>query len=311
MLRTPTSLLTRREVIAGGAALVGGALGTRALGAGAAAPRVLGGKQEGRERFFARAAAIEASVGGRLGVAALDTATSERLVHHADERFPMCSTFKWLLAAQVLARVDSGEESLDRVVRYGPDDLLEYAPVARERVEERGLTVSELCAAAVQVSDNTAANLLLTTVDGPEGFTAFLRTLGDSTTRLDRTEPELNEAGPGDQRDTTTPTAMLEDLRTVLLGDVLAPESGERLIDWMVTSTTGLARLRAGLPDGWRTGDKTGTCGRGYANDVAITWPPGRPPILIAAYLAEAKASYEDCNAALAEVARGVAEAFA
>lgn len=221
------------------------------------------------------------------------------------------STFKWLLAAQVLARVDEGEESLDRVVRYGPGDLLEYAPVTRERVEEGGLSVSELCAAAVQVSDNTAANLLLATVDSPAGFTAYLRTLGDSTTRLDRTEPELNEAAPGDPRDTTTPAAMLEDLRAVLLGDVLAPASRERLIDWMVTSTTGLARLRAGLPEGWRTGDKTGTCGRGTANDVAIIWPPGREPILIAAYLAEAEASYEDCNAALAEVARGIVGSFA
>lgn len=223
----------------------------------------------------------------------------------------MCSTFKWLLAAQVLARVDTGEESLERVVRYGPADLLEYAPVTRERVEAGGLTISELCAAAVQVSDNTAANLLLATVDGPAGFTAFLRTLGDPTTRLDRTEPELNAAKPGDPRDTTTPAAMLEDLRTVLLGDVLSPASRERLIDWLVTSMTGKARLRAGLPTDWRAGDKTGTCGRGFANDVAIAWPPGRKPILIAAYLAEAEASFEDCNAALAEVAREVAKAFA
>ena len=287
-------------MLAGGAALVAGAM----------MPRALGG-QGGSEKAFAPGAAIEASVGGRLGVAALDTGTSERLTHRAEERFPMCSTFKWLLAAQVLSRVDVGEESLDRVVRYGPADLLEYSPVTRKNVESGGLTIAELSAAAVRISDNTAANLLLATVEGPEGFTAFLRTLGDPTTRLDRTEPELNEAAPGDPRDTTTPAAMLEDLRTVLLGDALSPASRERLIDWMVTSTTGKARLRAGLPESWRVGDKTGTCGPGFANDVAIAWPPDRPPILIAAYLAEAEASYEDCSAALAEVGRGVAEAFA
>lgn len=308
MLRTPTSLLTRRKVVAGGAALVAGALCPRVLATGAAAPRVLGGQDEGPERPFAP---IEAGVGGRLGVATLDTATAERLTHRADERFPMCSTFKWLLAAQVLARVDAGEEALDRVVRFGPAEVLEYAPVAREHVETGELTVSDLCAAAVQVSDNTAANLLLATVGGPDGFTTFLRTLGDRVTRLDRREPELNEAAPGDPRDTTTPAAMLEDLRTVLLGDVLSPASRELLVGWLVTSTTGRTRLRAGLPADWRVGDKTGTCGRGYANDVAIAWPPGRPPILIAAYLAEAEASFEDCNAALAEVARRVAGSFA
>lgn len=297
--RRTSSLLTRREIIAGGVALAAGAMGARALCG-----------QGGRERPFALAAAIEASVGGRLGVAALDTGTSERLTHRADERFPMCSTFKWLLAAQVLARVDAGEESLDRAVRYGPADLLEYSPVTRKHVESGGLTIGELSAAAVQISDNTAANLLLATVDGPEGFTAFLRTLGDPTTRLDRTEPELNEAAPGDPRDTTTPAAMLEDLRTVLLGEVLSPASRERLIEWLVASTTGKTRLRAGLPGDWRVGDKTGTCGPGFANDVAIAWPPGREPILVAAYLAEAEASYEDCSAALAEVARGVAQAF-
>lgn len=296
----PAARLTRREVLAGGAALVAGAM----------MPRALGG-QGGSERAFAAAAAIEASVGGRLGVAALNTGTSERLTHRAEERFPMCSTFKWLLAAQVLSRVDAGQEALDRALRYGPADLLEYSPVTRKNVESGGLTIAELSAAAVQISDNTAANLLLATVDGPAGFTAFLRTLGDPTTRLDRTEPELNEAAPGDPRDTTTPAAMVEDLRTVLLGEALATASRERLIDWLVASTTGKTRLRAGLPGDWRVGDKTGTCDRGFANDVAIAWPPGREPILIAAYLAGAEASFEDCSAALAEVGRGVAEAFA
>jgi len=292
--------LTRREVLAGGALL----LAPRGLSAWAAEPAPDG--------FAERVREIETRVGGRLGVAALDTGTSRRLTHRAEERFPLCSSFKWLLAAQVLARVDAGEESLDRVVRYGPDDLLEYAPVAREHVDSGGLTVAELCDAAVRRSDNTAANLLLATVGGPEGLTTFLREIGDPATRLDRTEPSLNQVGAGDERDTTTPEAMVADLRTLLLGDALSPPSRELLVDWMVASTTGKARLRAGLPSGWRVGDKTGTCGHGVANDVAIAWPPGvRAPILVAAYLAEADASYEDCNAALADVGRAVAEELA
>lgn len=298
--RTTPDTLTRREVIAGGVALL---LAPRGFPASAG--------ERTPDGFSALARSIEESVGGRLGVAAVDTGTSGRLGHRAGERFPLCSTFKWLLAAQVLARVDAGEESLDRLVRYGPVDVLEYAPVARDHVERGGLTVAELCAAAVRVSDNTAANLLLATLGGPEGLTAFLREIGDPVTRLDRSEPALNVVGPEDERDTTTPEAMVEDLRTLLLGDALSPASRELLIEWLVTSTTGKARLRAGLPADWRVGDKTGTCGRGVANDVAIAWPPGRPPILVAAYLAEAEASFEDCNAALARVGRAVAEAFA
>jgi len=292
--------LTRRELLAGGATLL---LAPRGLPAWAEAPAP--------DRFFARIREIETRVDGRLGVAALDTGAGERLGHRSGERFPMCSTFKWLLAAQVLARVDAGEESLDRVVRYGPEDVLEYAPVARDNLARGGMTVDELCAAAVRRSDNTAANLLLAASGGPEGLTAFLRGIGDPVTRLDRIEPAMNMVGPGDERDTTTPDAMVDDLRTLLLGDALSPASRELLAEWLVTATTGKTRLRAGLPEGWRVGDKTGTCGSGVAHDVAIAWPPGRAPILVAAYLAEADASFEECNAALADVGRAVAEAFA
>src|SRR6266550_6051422 len=162
-------------------------------------------------------AAIEQHVAGRLGVAALDTATGRRLAYRADERFALCSTFKWLLGAQVLARAEAGVEQLSRVVRYAETDLLEYAPVTRAHVRG-GMTISELVSAAIRYSDNTAANLLLQTIGGPASFTAYLRRLGDRITRLDRVEPDLNSAIPGDARDTTTPNAMVANLRVVLLG---------------------------------------------------------------------------------------------
>jgi beta-lactamase class A len=188
---------------------------------------------------------IERSVGGRLGVAVFDVATSRRLEYRADERFPMCSTFKWLLVAQVLSRVDTGAEELTRPVQYGPADLLEYAPVARAHVSDGRLTVAELAAAAIQVSDNTAGNLLLGSVGGPAAFTAFLRSIGDRLSRLDRNEPDLNAADPGDSRDTTTPNVMLANMQRLLLGDLLRPATRERLVGWLVGSTTGARRLRS------------------------------------------------------------------
>ncbi|GLH70709.1 beta-lactamase [Geothrix rubra] len=258
----------------------------------------------------ARLAALEARIGGRLGVAALDTGSGRRLARRAGERFPMCSTFKILLAGAVLARVDRGETRLARRIPFGKADLLPYAPVAQARVGEGGMTVGDLCAAAVEVSDNTAANLLLGTFGGPPAVTAFARSLGDPSTRLDRTEPTLNEGIPGDPRDTTTPEAMVISLRSMLLGSALKPGSRHRLEDWMVACTTGRTRLRAGVPGTWIVGDKTGTGPRGSTNDVAILRPPGRPPILVAAYLTQTDASDEAIDAVLADVGRIVAEAF-
>jgi beta-lactamase class A len=247
---------------------------------------------------------VERRVDGRLGVVALDVATGRRLAHRPDERFPMCSTFKWLLAAHVLSRVDRGAEQLDRLIPYGPSDLLEYAPVAREHVAEGALSVSALCAAAIQYSDNTAANLLLGIVGGPRGLTAYVRSIGDPVTRLDRIEPELNSAIPGDPRDTTTPSAMAANLRRVLLGRDLSKASRDQLLDWLVGNTTGAAKLRAGFPRGWRIGDKTGMGSNGATNDVAIVWPAPKAPLLIAAYLTESTAPVDERNGALAEVGK-------
>lgn len=247
--------------------------------------------------------AIERSVAGRLGVWAYDLETGRSLGHRQDERFPMCSTFKWLLAAAVLARADRGQERLERRIVFGREALLEYAPATSRRAGGAGMTVAELCEAAVTLSDNTAANLLLDTLGGPAGLTAWVRMLGDRTTRLDRREPELNEARPGDERDTTTPQAMVLALRQVLFGGGLSRRGGELLLQWMVASTTGLKRLRAGFPPDWRIGDKTGTGAQGTTNDVAVVWAPGRAPLLLAAYLTESPAAIEAREAALARVA--------
>ena len=228
---------------------------------------------------------LETTSGGRLGVATLDTASGARAGHRAGERFPMCSTFKLLAVAAVLARVDRGRERLDRRIAFSTADLLEYAPVTRARVAEGSMPIADLCEAAITVSDNTAANLLLATLGGPAGLTAYARSLGDRVTRLDRIEPALNEAAPGDPRDTTTPSAMLGDLKILLVGTALSRASRERLIAWLVATATGDRRLRAGVPAGWRVGDKTGSGEHGTTNDIGIAWPPGRAPILITAYL--------------------------
>lgn len=249
-------------------------------------------------------ASIERGVGGRLGVVVLDVKSGARLAHRPAERFPMCSTFKWLLAAQVLARADGNDEDLERIVHYGPGDLLEYAPITRQHVSEGGMTVSALLEAAVAYSDNTAANLLLGTVGGPSALTAFLRHIGDHVTRLDRVEPDLNSAIPGDLRDTTTPEAMVADLRVVLLGNALTLISRDRLTGWLERNTIGAERLRAGVPPTWRLGDKTGTGSNGSTNDVAVVWPASDAPALIAAFLTQTHAAAVDRNAALAQVGR-------
>lgn len=251
-----------------------------------------------------RLAALERRHGGRLGVAVLDMEGGQRIGHRADERFPMCSTFKFLAAALVLARVDRGEEQLDRRVVYAKDDLVAYSPVTERHAGAEGMAMAELCHAAVTVSDNTAGNLLLASFGGPAGLTAFARSLGDEVTRLDRIETELNEAIPGDPRDTTTPAAMLGDMRALLMGDALSPASRMQLADWLIATTTGGQRIRAGIPTDWRVGDKTGTSNNGVTNDIAIAWPPGRAPLLITAYFAESSIPQGERNAVLAEVGR-------
>jgi beta-lactamase class A len=250
---------------------------------------------------------LERESGGRLGVTLLDTRNGTRSGHRSDERFPICSTFKVLLTAAVLRRVDGGQENLARRVRFRAEAILEHAPVTTTRVGGDGMSLAELCDATMTFSDNTAANLLLTAIGGPAALTAFVKSLGDDVTRLDRTEPALNEALPGDLRDTTTPNAMASTLSTLTLGEALSPASRTQLVAWLVGSKTGDARLRAGLPRSWRIGERTGTGERGTANNVAVAWPEGRPPLIVTAYLTEATVNRTQQSAVLAGVGRAVA----
>ncbi|GGC51016.1 class A beta-lactamase [Chelatococcus reniformis] len=293
-------MLTRRQFAAGAALASGAAAAAPALAETATAD-LLTVELEGLER----------GSGGRLGVALLDTGTGRVAGYRLDERFPLCSTFKVLAAAAVLARVDGGVDDLDRRVVFQAADLVDYSPVTKERVGGAGMTLEELCAAAMTLSDNTAGNLLLAAIGGPPALNRYVRSLGDDRTRLDRIEPELNEALPGDPRDTTTPAAMARNLNALVFGPALKPASRATLTGWLEANKTGDTRLRAGLPAGWRLGDKTGSGERGTANDVAVVWPPGRPPIVVAAYLTGAGGSGDERSAVIAGVGRSIARAVA
>jgi beta-lactamase class A len=257
-----------------------------------------------------RLAEIEARQGGRLGVFVRDTGTNATIEHRADERFPMCSTFKLLAAAAALKRVDEGGERLDRTIAFGPSDLLEYAPIAKAHAAEGAMTLADLCAAAIDWSDNTAANLVLQAIGGPAGLTQFARSLGDTVTRLDRSEPSLNEATPGDPRDTTSPRAMAEDMQKVLLGDALSDAARRQLQTWLIDDKVGDKRLRAGLPSSWRIGDKTGSGERGSTNTIAILWPPSRAPLIATVYYTESSAPMDARNAIHKEIGGLIAETF-
>ncbi len=249
-----------------------------------------------------RLATLEERSGGRLGVSLIDGRGAHLLGYRANERFPMCSTFKFLLVGLVLTRVDAGTLSYDEHVRYGKSDLLAYAPVTTKNVGRGYMTVGALCQAAIELIDNAAANLLLALVGGPPAVTRFARSLGDPLTRLDRTETALNSAIAGDPRDTTTPAAMAGDLRMVLGAAVLARASRAKLEAWMIACQTGTACIRAGVPSGWIVGDKTGLGENGTRNDIAFLRPPSRTAAYVTAYLTGATVSPDARNAVLASV---------
>jgi len=258
-------------------------------------------------------ACIERQSGGKLGVFAVDTATGRTLAWRADQRFPFCSGFKAPLAAFVLSKVDRGELRLDQPVHYGAADVLSsYAPITRLHLADGAMTVEALCAAAVDYSDNIAANLLLRETGGPAALTAWMRATGDTAFELRHNEPQLNLSRLGDAHDTTTPRAMASSFHRFALGDVLSPASRTRFTAWLVANTTGGRRLRAGLPEGWRVGDKTGTWNEGWFStiDVALVWPPGRAPWIIAGFVTD-HANTAAGETALAQVGPLVREAFA
>jgi len=243
-------------------------------------------------------AALEHRVHGRLGFYAIDTGSGRTLAHRADERFATASTFKILLAARVAQGVDGGRWRWSDEVVLHEKDRVPHSP-AFDRLLPRGrATLAELCAGIVIESDNPCANVLLRHCDGPAGLTAWLRAEGDDVTRLDRWETELNENAPGDPRDTSTPRAFAKTLQRLLLGDGLSRTSQARLWADLQASRTGLQRLRAGAPEGWRVIDKTGTGGRGAVNDVALVFPPGgRAPWVVVALQSDSRASTDELSA--------------
>lgn len=252
--------------------------------------------------------AIEKMSGGKLGAFAIDTRTGASMGWRMDQRFPFCSSFKAPLAAFVLWKADRGQLALDGLVRYTAADLLPYAPVTRANLTTGAMPFSSLCEAAVGVSDNTAANLLLRETGGPGALTAWMRANGDTAFDLSANEPRLNLSRYDEHQNTSTPRAMAGSYCRLAVGDVLSPMSRKLLTDWLVGGTTGNKRIRAGLPSGWIAGDKTGTYDGNWfsAIDIAIAWPPGAAPYVIAAFLTDTP-NVGLAERAIVEVARSVA----
>lgn len=245
---------------------------------------------------------IEQRVGGRLGMALTDESGNLLRAYRGDERFAMCSTFKLALSAAVLERVDAGDMALEDSLAFGETDLQDYAPAAAAYVEAGEMTVGQAAEAISTLSDNTAANLLLAEIGGPEGMTAFFRRHGDDVSRLDRIEPELNENAEGDERDTTSPVAMAGLVQRLMFGDVLGESSRQQLADWAIANETGDTRIRAGIPDGWIVGDKTGSCGTAF-NDIGIIWPPSGPAFVLTIYIDRPTAEPAEVDFAMEEIA--------
>ena len=293
MLSKIPATIHRRNLVA--------ALSTAVLSAGA--PRALAAEPE--------LEAYERASGGQIGVYASNLRTGVTMAWRADQRFVMCSTFKLSLVACVLANVDRGRERLSASVAFGPGDILDYAPAAKANLAKGRMSVQDLCEAAVELSDNTCANLLLARVGGPAALTAVWRAGGDRVSRLDHDEPMLNRTPAGDPHDTTTPRAMAGNLHRLVLGEALSRTSRDRLKGWMVDSKTGANRLRAGLPQSWTVGDKTGNNGKDAAGDIAVAWPRPDEPIVICAYTRGGDPSSEQIERVFTAVGRMAGERLA
>jgi beta-lactamase class A len=255
----------------------------------------------------AQLAKLEQTLAGRLGIFALNTANGKQLNYRSDEYFPMCSTFKVILASAILKRSTQIDGLMQQRIKYQQSDLVTYSPITKQHIED-GMTVDALCAAAIQYSDNTASNLLMKILGGPGAVTTFARSIGDRQFRLDRWETALNSSIPGDRRDTSTPNAMANSLQRLAFGDALEPRLQLQLRVWLQGNTTGAARIRAGVPADWQVGDKTGTGDYGTANDIALLWPPRRSPIVLSIYTTQGEKDAKARNDIIASAARIVVD---
>lgn len=252
----------------------------------------------------------EQKLNARLGMAVIDTGSGETWSYRGAERFPLNSTHKAFLCAAILAKADKAELRMEQPVAIDPAKLVSYSPVT-EKVPSGGqLTLRQLCAAAVSISDNSAANLLAQVIGGPPAYTAFMRSVGDNVSRLDRPEPDLNTALPGDPRDTTTPLAAASSLRNILFGDVLSARARAELTQWMREDQVADALLRSGLPQGWAIADKTGAGANGARSIVAAIWPPQQPPVVVTIYITETSASMPEADAAIARIGAALGTAL-
>ncbi|MER6047953.1 class A beta-lactamase [Streptomyces sp. NPDC001793] len=302
---TSATPLPRRRLLRAGLAASTTALLASAASSAAADPRQV--REASGELGELRA--LERRYGARLGVYAHNVRTGRTVAHRAQERFAMCSTFKTVAAAAVL-RDEAHCAPLDKVIHYPAADLVPYSPKTEEHVDT-GMRVGDLCAAAIQYSDNTAGNLLLRQIGGPAGLTRFFRSIGDRVSRLDRWETALNTALPGDLRDTTTPEAIGRSYGKLAVGRALAPDDREQLVGWLRGNTTGAKRIRAGLPHGWVVGDKTGTGDYASANDIGVAWTTRRTPIVLAVLTSKTTKDAPVDDALIADAAHIVARTLA
>ncbi len=253
---------------------------------------------------------IERQLDARVGFAAYNLETGQRWEYNADQLFAMSSTFKTLACASLLQRVDEGNEQLERRVKVSASDIVTYSPVTEAYADNREISLFELCEATMTTSDNTAANLILQAIGGPQAVTEFVRELGDSVTRLDRWETELNEATPHDERDTSTPNAMVSNLEKLVVGNALSPQSKNQLREWLVNNEVADGLFRSHMPDEWVIGDRTGAGGFGSRSITAVIWPPEREPTIVAFYITETDASFEERNSAIAELGSVIIESI-
>ena len=252
----------------------------------------------------------EKRLGARIGVAVIDTKDGTRWNHRGDERFPLNSTHKAFTCAAFLNKVDKSQLALNQTVSVAPASLVPYSPVIEKYVAPQTISLDEVCRAAVSYSDNTAGNVITDAIGGPSAFTSFMQSIGDNKTRLDRKEPELNEATPQDARDTTTPNAIAESLRKIIRGDALTVPSKTLLVGWMVQDKVADALLRAAIPKTWTIADKSGAGGHGSRSIVAVIWPDSRAPVIVGVYITQTVASMSESNAAIARMGKALAEAL-
>ena len=252
---------------------------------------------------------LEKDLDMRIGISFYDENNNKTWQYNGDQSFPLVSTFKAFACAALLARVDSNQDTLERAIPVHKNQLITYSPIT-EKYIDKTMTNAELCSAAITLSDNTAGNLILKNIGGPSGLTQFMRSIGDEKTQLSRWEPELNEANPGDTRDTTSPNAIVKSLRKVLLGSYLSISSQKQLTDWLLHDKVADGLIRSILPNDWKIGDKTGAGGYGSRAIIAVIWPPERKPVFISIYLTQTKASMDIRNHTIVEISKVIKESL-